>query len=399
MSVNLRGDANPNLLEGSAGNDTLSGLGGSDTLRGFGGNDGLFGGDGVDVIFGGDGNDSLDDSRNLLVDGTGGRARLYGGAGDDQISTLGQAYGGAGNDRIFVNGGVPQLDLPPQVFGGAGNDSLVVFDNNIRRGTVIDGGGGSDAIRHEGGSLTIDLSGARLRDIEVLDFSASRFFANERGLMFAARQFDDGVSATVTVKGGVNPPTLLAERVVVKAIDGGFSAAGWQFEGWGTRREFVELRGGNGNDTITGSSVADIIGGAGGRDRLTGGAGNDTLNGGAGRDLLFGGAGNDSLSGGAGRDRLDGGAGDDAMSGGAGADQFVIRSGRNVVTDFDAAADTLLLARSNWGGAALTVPEILEFATVVGGDTVFAFSAANTLRVGGITDLAALEGAIEVLGS
>lgn len=397
MSVNLSGDAGPNALDGSEGNDTLRGLGGSDTLRGFGGNDGLFGGDGVDVIHGGAGNDTLDDSRNLVADGTGGRSRLFGDAGDDQISTVGSAFGGAGNDRIFVNGGLPQLDLAPQVFGGTGDDSLVVYDDNIRRGTVIDGGGGRDAIRAEQGNQTVDLGGARIRGIEVLDFTASRFFANERGLMFAARQFGDGIANDVTVIGGAFPPSNLAERVVVKAIAGAFSAAGWQFEGWGTRREFVDLRGSGGNDTIAGSSVADRIAGNGGKDRLAGGLGNDTLSGGAGRDTLSGGDGNDSLTGGAGDDRLDGGPGNDTMAGGGGADAFVIRGGADVAADFDPGADTLLLARGLWGGGALTVDQVLALAAPVAGGVLFTFGAGDTLLVQSIADPEALRGAIGFL--
>lgn len=62
------------------------------------------------------------------------------------------------------------------------------------------------------------------------------------------------------------------------------------------------LRGGEGNDRLTGTNLAeriegfggnDLILGLGGNDILVGGAGNDTLNGGAGRDRLIGGTGND----------------------------------------------------------------------------------------------------------
>lgn len=62
----------------------------------------------------------------------------------------------------------------------------------------------------------------------------------------------------------------------------------------------VEVYGGNGDDTITGGSAADI---------LVGGAGNDTLNGGSGtgRDLLIGGAGRDTIRGNGADDILVGG--------------------------------------------------------------------------------------------
>jgi VCBS repeat-containing protein len=62
--------------------------------------------------------------------------------------------------------------------------------------------------------------------------------------------------------------------------------------------------GGRGNNSITGSNVANL---------LDGGWGNDVLNGGGDSDTLIGGWGNDSL---------DGGSGADVLTGGAGADRY-----------------------------------------------------------------------------
>ena len=45
---------------------------------------------------------------------------------------------------------------------------------------------------------------------------------------------------------------------------------------------------GNGDDTITGNSVANYLIGGGGRDELIGGDGNDSLEGGTGDDFLNG---------------------------------------------------------------------------------------------------------------
>ena len=68
-----------------------------------------------------------------------------------------------------------------------------------------------------------------------------------------------------------------------------------------TRLSFVD--GGAGNDTIIGSDswAGDLRGGAG-NDTVTGGSGNDKLNGGAGNDTLWGEAGSDQLTGGTGSD-------------------------------------------------------------------------------------------------
>ena len=74
----------------------------------------------------------------------------------------------------------------------------------------------------------------------------------------------------------------------------------------------VTLRGGPGNDRLSGG---------GGADKLVGGTGNDFLFGRGGGDSLFGGPGDDSLFGGGGGDLLRGGPGMDRVRGQAGNDQ------------------------------------------------------------------------------
>jgi Ca2+-binding RTX toxin-like protein len=59
-----------------------------------------------------------------------------------------------------------------------------------------------------------------------------------------------------------------------------------------------------GNDTLRGTSKADVIVGLGGHDSITGRCGSDYICGGGGRDVIDAGDGSDSLSGGAGDDRL-----------------------------------------------------------------------------------------------
>ncbi|MBI1197191.1 MAG: hypothetical protein GC203_04945, partial [Phenylobacterium sp.] len=74
--------------------------------------------------------------------------------------------------------------------------------------------------------------------------------------------------------------------------------------------------GGNGVDTLTGTSADEKLDGGNGNDSLFGGAGADTLVGGNGDDALSGGDGIDSLTGGNGADTLEGGAGHDILAGG-----------------------------------------------------------------------------------
>jgi len=92
------------------------------------------------------------------------------------------------------------------------------------------------------------------------------------------------------------------------------------------------------NETLEGTSQADLIVGSTGSDLLRGLAGddtlfasinNDTLEGGDGNDILFGNAGADSLDGGTGSDSLKGGAGNDTVLGNDGDDTLVAGAGND----------------------------------------------------------------------
>ena len=129
------------------------------------------------------------------------------------------------------------------------------------------------------------------------------------------------------------------------------------------RIETFEVRtGGNGGaaDTLTASSLDNVI---------YGNAGNDTLNGGTRNDNLFGQNGNDTLNGGDGADTLNGGTGSDIINGGAGADTilYTVNADASDTVDGGLDNDTLALTGRNGGlndnltvtynGAAITVFE------------------------------------------
>lgn len=84
----------------------------------------------------------------------------------------------------------------------------------------------------------------------------------------------------------------------------------------------IVVRGGDGNDRLLGSSLAETFFGGAGNDRIDGGAGNDVLNGDDGNDNLSGGDGDDQLFGGAGNDNLAGGWDDDLIDGSIGKDRL-----------------------------------------------------------------------------
>jgi Ca2+-binding RTX toxin-like protein len=112
-----------------------------------------------------------------------------------------------------------------------------------------------------------------------------------------------------------------------------FVVFGWPSRPTNETDASFKVDGGDGNDTISGRSLADqligaagidLIWGADGDDTLYGGDGADTLYGGDGDDMAFADAGDDRLEGGEGNDRLDGGLGADTPFGGRGDDIYVV---------------------------------------------------------------------------
>lgn len=129
------------------------------------------------------------------------------------------------------------------------------------------------------------------------------------------------------------------------------------------------LDGGNGNDLLDGGAGADNLSGGNGNDGMYGGKGKDVLFGDNGNDLLIGGCGPDVLNGGKGNDILDGGKVADRMTGGQGSDRFILRASHgsdseqgsgmghsggdpghedegitDVITDFELGADRIILS-------------------------------------------------------
>lgn len=131
------------------------------------------------------------------------------------------------------------------------------------------------------------------------------------------------------------------------------------------------------DDTLTGSTSADLMKGLGGNDTLSGDLGNDRLWGGTGNDLLQGDQGRDVLQGQAGNDTLVGGLGKDAMTGGAGADVFVFHNaaeGGDTITDFTAGVDHISL-----DSAGFSLTALVDGTNFLTGPGVVATSAAPTL--------------------
>ncbi len=104
----------------------------------------------------------------------------------------------------------------------------------------------------------------------------------------------------------------------------------------------IEFNAGNGDDTVTGTALSDL---------LRGGDGFDTLNGGGGNDILEGGIGNDTLVGGTGADRLDGGEGADRASYEGSAQAVIVNLQTGFAGGGDATGDTLISIENLTGSA------------------------------------------------
>ncbi|MGJ8622832.1 MAG: calcium-binding protein [Yoonia sp.] len=147
------------------------------------------------------------------------------------------------------------------------------------------------------------------------------------------------------------------------------------------------ISGGGGNDQVTAGAGDDSIFGREGDDLLLGGAGADTIKGGAGNDTLSGGDGQDLLNGGDGNDLLEGGFGDDTLTGGAGADTFVFKGGDDVITDFTAGDDQILLDARLWTGLTSAADLLLFYGDLDETGATISFDTGDTLHIAGVTDL------------
>ena len=397
------GTAGNDTLTGTSGDDILSGLGGNDVLNGLAGHDTLDGGTGLDAMTGGTGDDTY------IVDNAGDTVTENAGEGTDTVRssityTLGAnvenlvltgatAVNGTGNtlDNVMTgnsaanvltsDGGADTLD------GGAGADSLVggtgndlyVVDNT---GDIITetGTGGIDTVQSSvswtlGSNLEhLTLSGSA--NINATGNSLTNILTGNSG-----NNTLSGAGGNDTLQGGLGDDAYVtnsAGDVVVEQVGEGtdtvFSSLNYTLT---ANVENLTLTGtagidGTGNElnnTITGTSGANIINGMGGNDVLVGGAGNDiyyvdslgdaiieqagqgtdiayasvsymiveevenlTLTGTANIDALGNSLAN-TLTGNAGNNTLDGGAGADRMVGGGGDDTYIVDDAGDIVVD------------------------------------------------------------------
>ena len=270
----------------------------------------------VENVVGGSGNDIIDASRSTLsthiLVGMLGNDTLIGSA---LVDTL---WGGVGDDILQGGAGVDVLN------GGDGNDTL-------------QGGTGSDTI--DGGGLncqTIPLTQPASPNAPVPATTSCTTAASAKSTTVGVNpgvntlDYSDR-STTVTVD-----LTNLSSTAMVTGATGEKDVVAFA-SGTTAPYSVQYLRGGSGDDTLTGDGLANIIWGGAGNDIIAGGGGNDAIYGEAGNDTIHGDsattlptgqvAGDDFISGGPGTNTLFGDAGNDLIDNTAGTAQGTIDCG------------------------------------------------------------------------
>jgi len=220
-----------------------------------------------------------------LFDGQSGIDIVYGRGGDDRIET------GGGDDSLFGGSGIDNL------FGQSGNDRLHggdAFD-------YLDGGSGNDVIYGDAGSDFI----VNLGDGNDTAYGGTGDDTFQRR--------DLGGSATIYGGDGQDQISFqgFSADITVDLEVGSQQGAGL---GGDSYFSIENINGSDGNDSLFGNSVANVIFGGNGNDSLYGRAGDDRLLGQSGNDVLYGGAGNDYLSPSSGADTVYGGDGNDIVN-------------------------------------------------------------------------------------
>jgi Ca2+-binding RTX toxin-like protein len=367
--VSIDGGGGADNLTGSELDDNVRGGTGADTFKGLGGND-VFTwdpGDGSDVVIGGDGKDTLvfngsdadevfalnpDGTRFALLRDLGNidmqvesteTLQLFGRGGDDSL-TVGDLTGvadltsvnismGDGNDTVNASTQASTA-IAMNIQGDAGDDTLIGSQN----ADIIDGGPGSDAAVGGKGSDTffgqdgndsftwvpgdgsdLVVGGAGNDTFVFTGSDADEVFAlNPNGTAFEMLRnlgnVDMQVESTETVLlfglGGADSLTVgdLSGVADLSTVQVSMGDGDDTVDASAQASTAVELtiRGGAGDDTLTGSPNADL---------MDGGAGNDVAVGGKGADTFIGRDGNDTFTWnpGDGSDLVIGGDGDDTL--------------------------------------------------------------------------------------
>ncbi|HSX92683.1 MAG TPA: calcium-binding protein [Hydrogenophaga sp.] len=287
---------------------------------------------------------------NSITGNANGVEYLYGGEGNDTLTSMGQGDvldGGAGNDTLIAGG------LYTTARGGAGNDVLRSSSANLYHMTW-EGGTGNDTItgtqyadyyrfnRGDGADFIIDsgqhsMTNASYMDrlvfgegIDASDLGARRV-GNDLVLTVAGVAGDQ-----ITIQNMFDNASGNSRIEQIVFADGSI----WTHEQLAQLALNTTNASTSGDDTITGTaSYSEVISGGEGNDMLTSAGSDDVLDGGAGNDTLIAGGLYTTARGGVGNDVLrssnsslyhmtwEGGTGNDTITGTQYADYYRFNRG------------------------------------------------------------------------
>ena len=292
-----------NKYNGGNGNDTIKGGVREDLIYGGNGNDELYGGDDRDTIYGGNGDDT--------IYGGNGSDYLAGEAGENTFHF--EAVENPANDLHLLNNDT--------IISGKGTD--ILFFDNVKSDDLEFFQDGNDLIIKYG--ETDDIK-------ENNSVTIENYFKNKGNVSVKTIKTVEGQDP-VTSEDIVKVAdlraymtdkvlTVMAKQDVKNSLVGSYNddnMTGGNLDD--------TLKGGNGNDTILGEDGNDKLYGENGNDAIYGGNGDDYIDGGNGDDLLHGGENDDTIYGGNGNDEIYGDAGDDKLYGVSGTNNFYFASG------------------------------------------------------------------------
>ena len=228
-----------------AGNDTITGQG---SINAGDGNDTIVL-TGAATVNAGKGNDVIDAANNVGVDVTG--ISIDAGSGDDVITVAAAASidAGAGNDVIDASK-YTGVDAAITIIAGDGDDIITVGGN-----ASVETGSGKDSITTVGGYAgTLTVTDFETGDI--LNLTGGTGNITVGAAVYEGSTLKVGADATLNLNGS---GTIDISKATIA-------------EG-----ATININGGTGANSITGSNQSDIITGGEGADTITGGAGADNI--------------------------------------------------------------------------------------------------------------------------
>ncbi len=287
-------------IEGGDGDDTLYNYVGDDygahleyeahysTIRGGNGNDYIDNHGHHALVEGGDGDDTLYNYNGAYFEDEAHYSTLLGGSGNDVIDNHGSNVminAGTGDDEILLNSDSARLEYND----GDGDDTIYGFSNETA--TLAFADGLSTSSMQSGNDVIITVEGASIGTVTLKDVSAE---SNDFTVALAKSSYTIPAVDALTGSRDENYVLLLgaAPAHTMQSPDGGeFSIwlNGWDGISHDADINIVDASKFNGNSTIVGNALENVLVGSNGDNSLWGGEGseNDTLCGGDGFNEFF----------------------------------------------------------------------------------------------------------------